>query len=535
MARRLLRVARMKESCLLVLALALLAGSALGAVSAHGEAVSWRRSSRAEAGALSAVAFDPESGRLAVGDADGVSIGAAGGPLRRIVRRGPVRDLAFLEGGALLVATQRGCFAWSDGGHLEDRSPRAGETARSIQRIARVPGLVAIATGAGAYVSPDAVRWQRVRAIPSGRVDSVALRTGSPGHELWMVVAGEVWRATVERAGAAAAESAPLVIGQTAREDGVLGVLRGAVDVALSLPGIDVAILAPDAIAVRAVRARGFRRVRASLPPAARITRIAAHAQRLWLATDAGLLEAPGLEGPWRRAAPPAGSAPTRALARGADGLYAATASGLLEGHSGRGAPPAVGFERDLRFEEPDIARAHRAALGYLGLGVDRLRRLRDGVDRRGLLPTATLRLAHDWARTRERDFDEAFLSGAMRQLHDSERKNSWDYEVSLALTWELGDVLYHPEAIDVSREAREVLEVRDDVLDEITQLYFERRRVLMELAALDPAGLADAARLRLRADELAAGLDAWTGGWFGREAPPLFSRHDGGPDHPAD
>jgi hypothetical protein len=79
--------------------------------------------------------------------------------------------------------------------------------------------------------------------------------------------------------------------------------------------------------------------------------------------------------------------------------------------------------------------------------------------------------------------------------------------------------VVYHPESVDVSREMRELVELRDDVLDEIHHLYFERRRVLLELLALPAGQPLEAARLRLRADELAAGIDAWTGGWFGRHA----------------
>ena len=67
-----------------------------------------------------------------------------------------------------------------------------------------------------------------------------------------------------------------------------------------------------------------------------------------------------------------------------------------------------------------------------------------------------------------------------------------------------------------MSKEAREVIELRDDVLDEITQLYFERRRVLEQLDGLrEPV---EAGPLRIRAAQLAAGIDAWTGGWFGRE-----------------
>ena len=78
----------------------------------------------------------------------------------------------------------------------------------------------------------------------------------------------------------------------------------------------------------------------------------------------------------------------------------------------------------------------------------------------------------------------------------------------------------------------RELIELRDEVLDEINQLYFERRRVLLERAQLeDPTGL-EAERLALRAKELAAGLDAWTGGWWSRQllapSPRVNSQEEG-------
>jgi hypothetical protein len=77
-----------------------------------------------------------------------------------------------------------------------------------------------------------------------------------------------------------------------------------------------------------------------------------------------------------------------------------------------------------------------------------------------------------------------------------------------------------------VSREARLVIQLRDDVLDEVNQLYFERQRVLASLDAPPPD--VPVALLRLRAAELASGLDAWTGGWFSEQ----LSSH--GPSHPA-
>jgi hypothetical protein len=158
---------------------------------------------------------------------------------------------------------------------------------------------------------------------------------------------------------------------------------------------------------------------------------------------------------------------------------------------------------------------------------------LRRGVDRRGWLPDVGLRGAAGRGRSRRLLEDQSQSSGVIYDLLDRETDRGSDYEAGIVLEWSLGDLVYHPDAIDVAREAREVIELRDEVLDELTQLYFERRRTLLALraSAADPAELA---RLRLRADELAAGLDAWTGGFFSRHAPPLAAVAPSASPHPS-
>ncbi len=155
------------------------------------------------------------------------------------------------------------------------------------------------------------------------------------------------------------------------------------------------------------------------------------------------------------------------------------------------------------------------AALAYLDLGRSPIETLRGGVARRGWLPLVAFRAGSERSRDRRSEYDEAYISGGLRRLRDLDSDRSDDFDLSLTLTWDLGDVAYHPEAIDVSREARAVLALRDDVLDEVTQLYYERRRVLVQLLSRPDPWDAEAIGLRLRADELAAGIDAWTGGWF--------------------
>ena len=125
--------------------------------------------------------------------------------------------------------------------------------------------------------------------------------------------------------------------------------------------------------------------------------------------------------------------------------------------------------------------------------------------------------------RTRRRDRDQTYSSGATRQLFDRDRSRGHDWDAGLELRWDLAAAIFDPELIDLAREHRAQIALRDDVLDEVTQLYFERLRVLGSLAALRGSGGArglaetrsEARRLRERAEELAAGLDAWTGGAF--------------------
>jgi hypothetical protein len=233
--------------------------------------------------------------------------------------------------------------------------------------------------------------------------------------------------------------------------------------------------------------------------------------------------------GPWRRVAGPVGNTPIAVVAGSQTLVHAAGVRGLFSGRPRSGAPEPVATlppSKTPWAEEPSVQQVQVAAIRHLDLGPERIRALRRGLRRRGWLPRFELRGSYGGGRSWQRDYDEAFTYDAPRLFLDRERERSRDFVLSTALVWELGDLAYHPESIDVSKEAREVIELRDDVLDEITQLYFERRRTLLQLASQPSARGAEAARLRLRADELGSSLDAWTGGWWSRaaSAPALHS-----------
>jgi hypothetical protein len=463
-------------------------------------------------GDVTALARSEVDGRIAAGDGSGVRAGPPGGPFERVLRRGPVRDLAFGEDGSLWVATSRGLYR-SDATFqsVESVTLAPGAEAREVARLAILSGVVAAATAAGAFVRVEDGAWQRVaRGLPSGAAGALALRRSGAELELWVAVDGALWRVPLAARAGARAERVGISFASSA---------GGPVDIVFDLPGTEVAVVYATRLALKRSGAPGWETVRPVLPPGARATRIGFGLGRFWLATDRGLLEGPAVDGPWRRARPPLGTSAVSALLGGAREVHVASSVGLRTGRVAvpvRRAPRAASESPD----DPGIRVVHQAALAYLRLQPARIDAMRRGVRERGWLPSVDLRLATSREDTRTTERDQAFLSGDLRHLVDRDHDRSRDVSVSLSFSWDLGDVSYHPEQIDVSREAREVLELRDDVLDEVTQLYFERRRVLAELSQADPG--TDASRLRLRAAELAAGIDGWTGGWFSRNAAPV-------------
>jgi hypothetical protein len=498
-------------------------GLALEPAGAQPPELGWRVVTQV-AGATVALAFDPQTGRLAIGDARGLAIGTPGEALRRVTLRGPVRDVAFAgaASGRLLVATDAGLFRVDPEAGARSIALAPGHAARDVARIATQPGAAAVATADGVFVSADGLAWQRAsRHWPTGAASAVSLRTTPSGFECWAIIEGRVWGVELHDDGTSLRQGAARRLILPEAPSG-----NGPVDVAFGIDSADAVVLFSNALAVRAGRESQWRILRPTLAPGARIERLVAAYGLVWLATDRGLWWAPALDQNWTRAASPVGTQPVGDLVGRGDRLFAANATAVREAREPAPAPAPAPAPRPVQSAlpipggDPSIAALQRAVLAYIDLGPAQIRGLRRGVAKRGWLPIMTVRAGGGVDRDHDIDFDEAFVSGDTRYLVDRSRSSGHDFDALLTLSWDLGDIAYHPEAIDVSKEAREVLKLRDDVLDEVNQLYFERRALLAQLA-MGGAALAppEALRLRLRAAELAAGLDAWTGGWFRRAA----------------
>ena len=80
---------------------------------------------------------------------------------------------------------------------------------------------------------------------------------------------------------------------------------------------------------------------------------------------------------------------------------------------------------------------------------------------------------------------------------------------------WDLNELVMSSESIRVINESQDIVKLRDKVLSDVTQLYFERRRVQVDMLLSPSDDLQSQVKDQIRLMELTASIDAYTGGRF--------------------
>jgi len=207
-------------------------------------------------------------------------------------------------------------------------------------------------------------------------------------------------------------------------------------------------------------------------------------------------------------------------------GLWAVSTEGIFRMTEER--VEVEGWRREIaevlhRFDhEPPIQEIQEAAIRYAEVHPEKIIAWRKAAARKAYLPTVSTGLGMDIDRniaidtggTTNPDF---FITGP------HERGFDWDMNVS----WNLGELVWNDDQTSIDVRSRLMVQLRDDVLDEVTRLYFERRRLQITLFLGPPKELKDKIEKELRLQELTAGIDALTGGHLSRvlQSQPRFSR----------
>ncbi|MFH1888487.1 MAG: hypothetical protein ABH806_00185 [Candidatus Omnitrophota bacterium] len=163
----------------------------------------------------------------------------------------------------------------------------------------------------------------------------------------------------------------------------------------------------------------------------------------------------------------------------------------------------------------PEINEVQQAAIKYAQVEPDKIIRWRKRAARKAILPRVSVGL--DRSAT---DLWHWESGSTTKSEDDILRKGRDAIEWDISLSWDLSELIWNDAQTSIDVRSRLMVELRDDILDEVTKLYFERIRVKMELDNISIEDRRKRFEKELKLKELTAFLDGLTGGYFSSHLP---------------
>lgn len=151
---------------------------------------------------------------------------------------------------------------------------------------------------------------------------------------------------------------------------------------------------------------------------------------------------------------------------------------------------------------EPTIGQIQKEAIKYAEVYPEKISQWRKQARIKALFPELSV------------DYDKT-VTTALGATYDRVQVGPRDW--GLSLKWDIGDLIFSTEQTSIDVRSRLMVQLRDDILNEVTRLYFERRRLQSELAQGEDLNVKASSERELRLQELTALIDGLTNGYLSR------------------
>ncbi|MBU0503569.1 MAG: hypothetical protein KKG43_04175 [Candidatus Omnitrophica bacterium] len=195
--------------------------------------------------------------------------------------------------------------------------------------------------------------------------------------------------------------------------------------------------------------------------------------------------------------------------------LYAAAEKGLFRSRIIENRADNQDNITSLYFKgEPGIDEVQQAAIKYAEVEIEKIKEWRKKAARKAWLPKISAGM--------NRDVSDLYHweGGSTTKAEDDilrKGRDSLDWDISFS--WDLGELIWNQDQTSIDVRSKLMVQLRDDVLNEITKLYFERIRVKMELDNVSIEDRKKRFEKELRLQELTAMINGLTGGFFLQKA----------------
>jgi photosystem II stability/assembly factor-like uncharacterized protein len=158
--------------------------------------------------------------------------------------------------------------------------------------------------------------------------------------------------------------------------------------------------------------------------------------------------------------------------------------------------------------DEPSVNEVQAMAIRYAEVYPEKIDRWRRGAQYKALLPKVSFGIDQSKSDTYE------IYTASTRSYWiygPEDESEGWD----LNFTWDLSDLVWNDSQTSIDVRSKLMVQLRDDIVDEVTRIYFERRRLQFENVMNPPKTIQAKLKRELRIQELTAGLDGLTGSRF--------------------
>jgi hypothetical protein len=163
---------------------------------------------------------------------------------------------------------------------------------------------------------------------------------------------------------------------------------------------------------------------------------------------------------------------------------------------------------------EPDVREVQQFVLDYSKTDPSYVDAWHKASQSTFLLPKLTLTYDHDdefnQGFTYVDPATDEFIDAA---LEDADTDN--DHSITVKAEWRLDKLVMSSERIRMISETQDIVKLRDKALEEVTRIYFDRRRLQVDMLLGGDRDMKAKMKDELRLQELTAQLDAYTGGRF--------------------
>ena len=156
------------------------------------------------------------------------------------------------------------------------------------------------------------------------------------------------------------------------------------------------------------------------------------------------------------------------------------------------------------------IESVHEMAIDYAEVNFEKISKWRSKARWKALLPKISL----DFSESIDENV-EIYKSATTSYVVTG--PNEMDADWGIDLSWDLSDLIWNDAQTSIDTRSRLMVRLREDILQEVTRIYFERKRTIFKLENSSENDETFQEKI-IKVEELNAYLDAYTGGGFSRE-----------------